>query len=105
MRLSRLLLVASAAMLAFGGVTHAVAFGRVMPGVEVAALPPFLSGSLKLLWLADSAVMLLLALVFFVAALKPRAVSPGVLALLALVPISNPRSAAIEQARTIIANS
>ncbi len=83
---TRFLLGASALLLAFGGITHATAFPRAEEAAG--ALAPFFAGSFKLLWLADSAMLLLLSLTFATIALKPEQASRFVIAVLACMPLA-----------------
>ena len=83
-RLSFALLLFSAALLAFSALMHTRAFGKA--AVAASALAEFYGNALKALWLIDSATMLVLAVLFTVAAFKPAAVSGLGLMLLAVIP-------------------
>lgn len=85
-RLPQLLLAASAAMLALGGLMHARAFGKAAVAVASSTLPSFYANSLKALWLIDSATLLVLALVFGLIAARPVLAAGRVIVLLALIP-------------------
>ena len=85
-RLPRLLLMASAAMLALGGLMHARAYGKAAAAVASSSLPVFYGSSLKALWLIDSATLLVLSAVFGLVAARPVLASGTVIALLALIP-------------------
>jgi hypothetical protein len=86
-RFPRLLLATSAAIFAFGGTMHAVAYvAKALPSISGSDLPPFLRSELKVLWLADSTTLMALALVFGLIAAKPAAASKAVIMLLAIVP-------------------
>jgi hypothetical protein len=87
-RLPRLLLAFSALLLAVGGLMHARAFDKTLAAIAAAgaALPPFYAGSFKVLWLSDSATLIILALVFAWIAARPVVAARSVVVLLALVP-------------------
>ena len=82
----RLLLMASAGMLALGGLMHARAFGKAASAVASSSLPVFYGSSLKALWLIDSATLLVLSAVFGLVAARPVLASGTVITLLALIP-------------------
>jgi hypothetical protein len=84
--LARLLVGAASALLAFGGVMHALAFP--LADEAAASLPAFFAGSLRLLWLADSAVMLTLAMAFALSALRAGAASRLMIAVLSVIPLA-----------------
>jgi hypothetical protein len=85
--LGRLLLAFSAILLAIGAWMHAAGFGRMSAGVGKSDLNPFLGKGFKVLWLQDSTIAIVLAIVFAVVALRPAAGSKPVIVLLALVPV------------------
>ena len=82
----RFLLALAALILAGGALLHASAFHKVTAALAASNLVPFAAGSLKGLWLADSATCLLLALLFATVAVRPGAASRFVVFLLALIP-------------------
>jgi hypothetical protein len=82
----RLLLVFAALILAGGALLHASAFNKVTAALAASNLVPFAAGSLKGLWLADSATCLLLAIIFATVAVRPAAAGRFVIFLLALIP-------------------
>lgn len=84
--LARILLVASAAILALGGLMHARAYGKAAAAVAASNLPAFYGDSLKALWLIDSATLVTLAVVFALAAFRPMMAAGFLLVLLALIP-------------------
>jgi len=86
MRLPRILLFASAGVLALGGLMHTRAFPKASSAVASSALPEFYGGSLKALWLIDSATLIVLAAVFFAAGARPALASGAVIVLLAMIP-------------------
>jgi len=69
-----------------GGASHAAAFNRTLAAVATSDLAPFFGGSLKLLWLADSATMFILAALFGLIASRPITATRPVVLLLALIP-------------------
>jgi hypothetical protein len=86
-RTPRLLLAASAAIFAFGGIMHTAAYvAKASSSIDAANVPPFLGAELKVLWLADSTTLLALALLFAFIAAKPASAARVVVVLLALIP-------------------
>lgn len=84
---SRLLMAAAAAIFAFGGVVHSVAFSRkAASAIEGSKLGAFFVGEMKVLWLADSTTLIALALLFSAVAAKPNYVAKPLVFLLALIP-------------------
>ena len=65
---------------------HALAFHRTQSVVSVSQLPPFFGNSFKLLWLGDSATMLVLAVIFAVIAARPAVATKPMVLLVALIP-------------------
>lgn len=87
--ISRLLHGASALVFAFGGVMHAAAFAaKALPSIDGSNLPPFFGAELKVLWLADSATLIALALIFAVIAVKPAVATRTIVMLIALIPFA-----------------
>jgi hypothetical protein len=84
--LPRLLLGASAVILAVGGYLHATAFERALSAVTASNLTSFYAQSFKALWLIDSASLLTLAIIFGLCAARPSTVSRAVIVLLACIP-------------------
>jgi hypothetical protein len=82
----RFLLVFASVLLVAGSVQHAMAFNRAVAAVGASNLPAFFGNTLKVLWLADSTTMLLLAAVFGLIAALPHTASRPVVVLLAFVP-------------------
>ncbi len=82
----RWLLAGSSLIMALGGPLHAAAFRKAAEVLAAASLPPFYVGSFKALWLADSATLLTLAIVFGFIAASPALASRSVVMLLALIP-------------------
>jgi hypothetical protein len=85
--LGRILLAFSAILLAIGAWIHTSAFGKVSAAVAKSDLEPFLGKGLKVLWLQDSTIMIVLAIVFATAVIRPLAASKTVIVLLGLVPM------------------
>jgi hypothetical protein len=83
---ARILLAFSAILLAFGAWIHTSAFEKVSAAVAKSDLDAFLGKGLKVLWLQDSTIAIVLASVFATAAIRPFAASKGVIVLLGLVP-------------------
>lgn len=83
----RLMLAASAAIFAFGGVMHAVAYSaKALYSINGSNLSPFLASEIKVLWLADTTTLIGLALVFGFIAAKPTTVTRIVIVMLAVIP-------------------
>lgn len=85
--LGRILLAVSAIVLAIGAWIHTAGFDRMSAGVAKSDLNPFLGRGFKVLWLQDSTIAIVLAIVFAVVAIRPAAAGKPVIVLLALVPV------------------
>lgn len=85
--LSRILLGLSAILLAVGAHFHTSAFGKTSAAVAESNLPAFLGNGLKVLWLQDSVITNVLAIIFAIVAVKPTAAPKWIIIVLALVPI------------------
>jgi len=85
-RAPRFLLAFSSLLMTIGGASHAAALNRTLAAVATSDLAPFYGGSLKLLWLADSATMFILAALFGLIAARPITATRPVVLLLALIP-------------------
>jgi hypothetical protein len=85
-RVPRFLLAFSSLLLAVGGAIHAAAFNRPLTAIATSNLTPFLGASFKLLWLADSTTMFILAAVFGLIAAQPSVATRLVVTVLALIP-------------------
>jgi hypothetical protein len=83
--LGRILLTFSAVLLAIGAWIHTSAFGKVSAAVAKSNLDAFIGKGLKVLWLQDSTIAIVLALVFAIVAIRPFAASKTVIVLLGLV--------------------
>jgi len=84
--LGRFLLAFSAVLLAIGASIHTAAFGKVSAAVTTSDLAPFFGKGLKVLWLQDSTIAIVLAIVFAIVAICPFAASKTVVVLLGIVP-------------------
>jgi hypothetical protein len=84
--LSRIFLGASAALLLLGGAVHTLAFKKAVAAVAASDLAPFFGKALKGLWLIDSTMLITLAIVFGLIAVRPALASSVVVALLTLMP-------------------
>jgi hypothetical protein len=85
--LSRILLALSATLLAVGAHFHTSAFNKTASAVAESNLPAFLGNGMKVLWLQDSVVTNVLAIIFAIVAVKPTAAPKWIIVVLALVPI------------------
>ncbi|SRR6266852_9759455 len=86
--LPRILLAFSALVLAVGACLHTSAFNKISGAVADSNLMPFAAKSLKILWLQDSALSLVLAVVFAVMAWRPSLTTKWIVLLLALIPVA-----------------
>jgi hypothetical protein len=83
----RILLAFAALLQAIGGYAHASAFFRKMSAaMDASDLSPFLRGSFKGLWLADSTTMFSVAVILAFIAARPAVASRSLIVLLALIP-------------------
>jgi len=86
--LSRILFAVSALILAFGAYVHTSAFGKVSTAVAKSDLPEFFGKGFKVLWLQDSALQIIFAIVFAVLAIRPTAAPRWIVIMLALLLLS-----------------
>ena len=86
--LSRILLAFAALLLGFGAFVHTSAFGKVSAAVAKSDLPEFFGNGFKVLWLQDSALQIIFAIVFAVLAIKPNAAPRWIVIMLALLLLS-----------------
>ena len=86
--LSRILLGFSAIVFAFGAYIHTSAFGRMSEAVAKSDLLPFFGNGFRTLWLQDSAIQILFAIVFAVVAIKPTAATRFVVVIIGVLPIT-----------------
>ena len=87
MSFARVLLTLSAVLAAVGGVMHGVAFSKARAAYDASNVAAFFGASAKGLWIADSATLLLLAVIFGLAAAKPSTATRQSLILAACIPI------------------
>ena len=84
--LSRVFLALAAAILVAGAWMHTSAFHRAAEAVARSDLETFFAHSLLALWLIDSSVMTVFAMLFVAICIRPAIASRLVVALLGLVP-------------------
>lgn len=82
---SRLLLASSSIALFFGGAVHTRSFGKAATAISASALAPFFAKAFKALWLIDSTMLFMSAIIFALAAFRPALASRSVLTLIALM--------------------
>jgi hypothetical protein len=85
-RVPRFLLAFSSLLLVVGGAIHAAAFNLPLAATAKFHLDPFIGGSLKLLWMADSTTMFILAAVFGLIAARPSVATRPLVTMLSFVP-------------------
>jgi hypothetical protein len=86
--LSRILLAFSAIVFAFGAYIYTSAFGRMSDAVAKSDLPLFLGSGFKALWLQDSALQILFAIIFAAVAIRPCTPNRPIVVILGLLPIT-----------------
>ena len=86
--LSRILLAFSAILFLFGAWVHTSAFSKVCAAIAKSDLPEFFGKGFKTLWLMDSALQIILAILFILVALRPSIASRWVIVLVALIPLA-----------------
>src|SRR5271168_3109065 len=86
--ISRLLLTVSAALLASGGLAHALAYAKASTVAEHSTLPRFFIAAFKGLWLSDALSSIVLALIFGAIALRPTVATKPLIMLIAASPIA-----------------
>jgi len=86
--LSRILLIFSALVFAFGAWVHTSAFGKVSAAVAKSDLADFFGKGFKTIWLMDSSVQVILAIVFAFVAIRPHAATKLIVVLIALIPLT-----------------
>jgi hypothetical protein len=84
--LVRAFFITAALVLATGAVMHASAFQEIQEALFVSNLTPFAANSLKVLWLADSATCLLIAVFFGSLAVNSSGASHFAAIVVALIP-------------------
>ena len=85
---SRILLAFLAIVLAIGAHMHTSAFNKTAAAVAESNLPPFLGNGLKVLWLQDSVITNVIAIIFAIVAVKTSAAPKWIIIVLALVPVA-----------------
>ena len=85
---SRTLLAFSAIVLALGAWLHTSGFSRMSAAVAKSDLAPFVGKGLKVLWLQDSTIAIVLAIIFGIIAVRPSAAPRWIIVILALIPIA-----------------
>jgi hypothetical protein len=83
---ARLLLAIASFFSAAGGAMHALAFRKTAAVIAASNLPHFYAGSANALWLADSATLLILAIIFGLLAARPSTAVGQLVMWVALVP-------------------
>ena len=86
--LSRILLFLSAFLFAFGAWVHTSAFGKVSAAVAKSDLPDFFGKGFKTIWLMDSSVQVILAIVFALVAIRPSVATKPIVVLIALITLT-----------------
>jgi hypothetical protein len=86
--LSRILLASSALVFAFGTWMHTSAFGRMSDAVAKSDLPPFFGNGFRTLWLQDSVIQIVFAIIFGLLAIRPAAATRFIVVILGLLPIT-----------------
>ena|ERR1051325_3125184 len=86
--LSRILLWFSAIVFAVGTWIHSSAFGRMSAAVANSDLPSFLGSGFRTLWVQDSVIQIVLAIVFVVVGIRPSAARKPIIILIALIPMT-----------------
>ena len=84
--LGRFLLAFSAILLVIGAWIHTSAFNKMSATVAKSDLIPSAAKSLRILWLEDSVVLLVLAIAFAVIAAWPSTATKWVIVLIAVIP-------------------
>jgi hypothetical protein len=85
---SRILFALSAILLAVGAHFHTSAFGKTASALSESNLPVFLGNGLKVLWLQDSVITNVIAIILAIVAIKPTAAPKWILVVLAFVPVA-----------------
>src|SRR5437879_1577917 len=86
--LSRILLGFSAIVFAFGAYIHTSAFGRMSEAVAKSELSAFFGNGFRVLWLQDSALQIVFAILFALVAIRPSLATRWVIAIVALIPLT-----------------
>jgi len=86
--LSRILLAFSGILFAFGAYIHTSAFGKMSAAVAKSDLPAFFGNGFRVLWLQDSALQIVFAILFALVAIRPSLATRWVIAIVALIPFT-----------------
>jgi len=86
--LSRILLGSSALVFALGAWIHTSAFDRMSASVAKSDLPAFFGNGFRVLWLQDSALQIVFAILFALVAIRPSLATRWVIAIVALIPLT-----------------
>src|SRR5260370_2342036 len=86
--LARILLAFSVIVFAFGAWIHTSAFGRMSDAVAKSDLPPFFGNGFRTLWLQDSVLQIVFAIIFAVVAITPAASTRFLVGILRLLPMT-----------------
>jgi hypothetical protein len=87
-RISRILFILAALLLAGGGVVHAAAFRGALPAFAASRLLPFYANASKALWLSDATTLIAVGLFCLYLAVRPEAASRAAILLVALIPLA-----------------
>jgi hypothetical protein len=87
-RISRILLVLAALLLAGGGVVHALAFRKAQVAIVSSNLPVFYANACKALWLGDATTLVAVALFYLYVAARPADAGRSALLVVMLVPLA-----------------
>src|SRR5215472_16386315 len=85
-RTPRILLALSSVISGLGSAMHALAFPKAMAAIDGSNMLHFYGGSSKALWLADSATLFILAVIFGLIAARPSVASRPLVMVVALIP-------------------
>lgn len=83
---SRILLAFSAIVLAVGACLHTAGFNKMSAAVAKSDLVPFVGKGLKVLWLQDSVIAVVLAIIFGTIAARGSTLPRWIIVVLALIP-------------------
>jgi hypothetical protein len=86
--LCRILLGFSAMVFALGAWIHTSAFGRMSDAVGKSDLPPFFGNGFRTLWLQDSVLQIVFAIIFALVAIRPAVATRFIVVILGLMPIT-----------------
>lgn len=75
-------------MFLFGTWIHTAAFGRMSDAVAKSDLPAFLGDGFRTLWLQDSVIQIVFAIIFTLLAIRPASATKPIVVLIAIIPIT-----------------